>query len=601
MMTIDTLDFICLDSSDQADNLVVQIEGGIGSGSVTWRGNGIVDSLTGRFDPAIAGLGQHLIECVFEEDNCIWRATTIIEVRLTPISSFTLDTAICLDSFALLKFDGQASLSATTDLFTDGGFAFPISGSFDREINWTTSGDKIVRLILQDNGCESLPYEQIIRVDEPIDSLNITCLSFRQSVEIIIHNYGMASNYLVTSISGHSYTISNDSIVVLDGLIPGEEIIIEVTALSGNTCDDVIKVIQCSALDCPALSFDIEDDPMLCSNEIAGTYTIDFKLTGSTSNGTFNWTGNGVLDSEKGEIDIENLSPGVYQYIVTYNEDGCSYTDSINIEINEAPVANAGPDLLLTCRDSVFGMPQSRLPGLINSWSPNPQTVSSDSIFFSEEGSYKLTTTDTATGCSAVDELVISREQDIPSDIQLEVVSVGCDTMNDFGSITITGVIGGITPLSYSLDGVSYGMATMFNNLVPGSYRVWIKDANDCILSKDAEVKKGQPVTVDLGPDREIYFGDIVQLHAMVNRPVISITWNPNTDLNCVDCLSPAIRPDSTILLTIKVIDEDGCVATDEVLITVKYKKVFIPNSFSPNGDQLNDRLTIFGSQELNK
>lgn len=49
-----------------------------------------------------------------------------------------------------------------------------------------------------------------------------------------------------------------------------------------------------------------------------------------------------------------------------------------------------------------------------------------------------------------------------------------------------------------------------------------------------------------------------------------------------------------------RVTDQNGCTAEDEIYIKVNTKpKFFLPNAFSPNGDRLNDKISISVGVEI--
>jgi gliding motility-associated-like protein len=73
-----------------------------------------------------------------------------------------------------------------------------------------------------------------------------------------------------------------------------------------------------------------------------------------------------------------------------------------------------------------------------------------------------------------------------------------------------------------------------------------------------------------------------------------SILWSPSTGLSCTDCLNPVINPTTTTSYSVTLTDQNGC--SINLTITVRLdvdEKVFVPNAFSPNGDNINDIFRV--------
>ncbi|GGD31400.1 T9SS type B sorting domain-containing protein [Flavobacterium orientale] len=97
--------------------------------------------------------------------------------------------------------------------------------------------------------------------------------------------------------------------------------------------------------------------------------------------------------------------------------------------------------------------------------------ATTNSIQINNPGSYTVSITNSS-GCSA-DKIFIVTASQSP-----EIISV---TVNDFnGGNNSLQIISGATTDSYSLDGVIYQNSSLFTNLLPGLYTVYVKDQNEC-------------------------------------------------------------------------------------------------------------------------
>ena len=92
----------------------------------------------------------------------------------------------------------------------------------------------------------------------------------------------------------------------------------------------------------------------------------------------------------------------------------------------------------------------------------------------------------------------------------------------------------------------------------------------------------------------------------VVLRPELSsaeavmYVWSPAAALSCSDCRNPITAPTQTTAYTVTVINTLGCTASDDILITVlNAQAVYIPNTFTPNGDGINDVLTLYANASI--
>jgi gliding motility-associated-like protein len=98
---------------------------------------------------------------------------------------------------------------------------------------------------------------------------------------------------------------------------------------------------------------------------------------------------------------------------------------------------------------------------------------------------------------------------------------------------------------------------------------------------------------VDAGPDVTVVAGTSTQLTATIRNPPATFTWSPDATLSCATCPDPEATPKNTTVYTVVARTDKGCVDSSSVQVKVicEQNQLFVPNTFTPNGDGENDRF----------
>ncbi|MBL4623782.1 MAG: gliding motility-associated C-terminal domain-containing protein [Flavobacteriales bacterium] len=128
----------------------------------------------------------------------------------------------------------------------------------------------------------------------------------------------------------------------------------------------------------------------------------------------------------------------------------------------------------------------------------------------------------------------------------------------------------------------------------PITYQVVIFDSLSCSAVHTISLDTFPDPTIDAGDNFIIEWGKSEQVSP--EGEGVSFIWEPASLTNCDTCFNPAVNPLETTVFYVTMTDEYGCVATDSVTVFVT-GSIYIPNTFTPNGNALNDYFLAYGKE----
>lgn len=331
---------ICLDGTEAPVDLDVTISNGGGAGSVVWSGTGITDTTNGIFDPSVAGVGNHVITATYTEGACPYLDMFTINVTNAPTATFSIDdTAICRTESATISYTGSAASNATYVWDFDGGTAVPGNGQGPHVVTWMTAGTKTITLTVTENGCDA-SYSSTLTLDEPLTAPIVNCgVPTTTSISINWLDVVGASNYSVNVLTGQTGVMVGNVFTVED-LDPEEVVMMEVIAESENNCPSTSTPITCVAASCPVFGLTLsssEND--ICLEPDAALVNLNVEVTGGLGDGSVEWSGIGVVDTENGLFNPIIAGAGDHAITMTYTEGPCSQSSTIIMTVFDKPSA----------------------------------------------------------------------------------------------------------------------------------------------------------------------------------------------------------------------------------------------------------------------
>jgi hypothetical protein len=232
------------------------------------------------------------------------------------------------------------------------------------------------------------------------------------------------------------------------------------------------------------------------------------------------------------------------------------------------------------CYEACAGLlatPTGGSGGFAYQWSPaiglsSTTTDTTQACGLTASQNYTVLLTD-ALGCTATDSFAVTVNPQLVAHAQLASLACFADTIQLSGSAT-----GGSPAYSYRWDSTGVTFSTQQNLQLLGLTQsqtvvLTITDQQGCSDVDSLFIPLNSPITVDLGPDSLLCYGDSLQLNPAISggsTPYASYTWRPASFLSDPSIRNPIIQNIiQTTPYILQVVDNTGCDALDTVTYTV--------------------------------
>jgi hypothetical protein len=326
----------------------------------------------------------------------------------------------------------------------------------------------------------------------------------------------------------------------------------------------------CTATDAVSISQNITPPSANAGNDKTLTCTNTSFIIGTpgSSSNTYSWSpAIGLDDATLAQPTVS--APNTYTLTVTKSANGCKTTDQVVISQNiTPPTANAGIDKTLTCAVTSLQIGSPSTAGNTYSWDPaldlsNPLAAQP---FTTAPGTYTLTVTTTANGCTSTDEVTITQNITPPvANAGIDKILTCADTLLVIGSTAIAGNTYVWSPAS----GLDNPLIAQPITSVPDTYTLTVTNtANGCSASDAVLVSQNiTPPLANAGSDKTL---TCVNTSLQIGTPEIignTYLWSPTSGISNPSIAQPNVNSPAIYTVTVTNI-ANGCTATNNVNIT---------------------------------
>ncbi|MEO6405781.1 MAG: gliding motility-associated C-terminal domain-containing protein [Ferruginibacter sp.] len=369
---------------------------------------------------------------------------------------------------------------------------------------------------------------------------------------------------------------------------------------------DDITFRPCGPLLIPSITGEPSTIADFCEG-ISRTYTLSSTVSAGFNNPAYQWQQfiNGIWTDIAGANSISHIvnfpasSPvGTYQYRLSVAEGGnlgiqqCRIASSaLIIKIKPRPLTSASNNGPL-CTGRMLSL--SATGGSNYSWTGptgltligNPYVINTASL--ADAGKYYVRVTN-PDGCSKTDSssvLIYPSPSAVPAFTDSSICT-------GTSLILLVNTAPGLAYRWFPTNSLT--QADIFNPVaIPAGDTRYAVELTNGFLCKDTayvNIKVQNKPIVDAGPARYLVAGQSVQLLGSISGNYASFSWFPVQAITNAQTLSPYVSPSMDMTYFLKAISSCGIV-TDSVNVK-RYMGIFIPNSFTPNGDGWNDTWNI--------
>lgn len=347
------------------------------------------------------------------------------------------------------------------------------------------------------------------------------------------------------------------------------------TATIDETTDFMVVISDSCGIDTLYLTLEVYNASSTVSSDTSLCIGNDVTLS-ATGGGSYIWDPPTFLNNPTSPTPLCTPTTTTTYSIEITSPDGCIMNDTVVVSVYFDPPIPVMPDTVSMCLNSPTLIQVSGGESYV--WSPDYEinTLTGNQVIVNPIDDFTYYC-DFFNACgSATDSVFV--------DVVFPDIFAGNDTTICPGDPAFLWASGGLsytwTPINTIIN-PNLQNVTVFP-LDTTRYIVTGMDQFGCTDTASVLVSVYPLPFVQTCPNVFAFLGEEVQLSA-TSTSSGNYEWSPPNYLSCINCVAPIANPDQNYTYTVTFTDENGCKASDNVIINYD-GIIYVPNTFTPDG-----------------